>query len=302
VIPGAVRRALRRAGVFLDMIKIAHSVFALPFALAALLIATGGRPDVLLLLKVLLAVVLARTAAMSFNRWADASIDARNPRTRWRAIPAGHLPRSFAGAAALVAAALFVLVAAWINRLALILSPAALAVLLGYSYTKRFTALSHAVLGLALGLSPVGAWIAARGEIDLLPAVLGLAVLSWTAGFDIIYACQDVDFDRREGLRSLPQRLGPRRALLVARVLHAFTVGLLAAVGVLGSLGGIHAAAVAAVAILLAYEHSLVRADDLSRVDQAFFAMNGLVSLAYLGFVVLATLLGDRPPPPPPGP
>jgi 4-hydroxybenzoate polyprenyltransferase len=288
-----VRRTLRATGEFLAMIKISHSIFALPFALAALFIATQGRPPLLLILEVTAACVLARTAAMAWNRWTDASIDARNPRTSGRAIPAGRLPRWAALAVTVVSSALFVLVAAAINGLALALSPVALAVLLGYSYTKRFTQLSHGVLGLALGLSPVGAWIAARGELALLPAVLGAAVLFWTAGFDLIYACQDIAFDRREGLHSIPARWGAARTLALSRTLHVLTVALLAAVGVLGSLGWVYGAGVAAVALLLIYEHSLVRADDLSRVDQAFFATNGLVSLAFLGAVVIQTILSN---------
>ncbi len=287
----ALRRALGSTGEFLEMIKVSHSVFALPFALAALFIAEEGRPSPILLLEVAAACVLARTAAMAWNRFADAAIDARNPRTRGRAIPAGRLSRGAALAAAIASAALFVIVAGAINRLALALSPVALIVLLGYSYTKRFTAHSHLVLGLALGLSPVGAWVAARGEVALLPAVLGAAVLFWTAGFDLIYACQDIAFDRGEGLRSIPARWGAARALVLSRTFHVLTVALLGVVGVLGSLGWIYGAGVAAVAVLLIYEHSLVKPDDLSRVDQAFFAANGIVSLAFLSAVVLQTIL-----------
>jgi 4-hydroxybenzoate polyprenyltransferase len=301
VLPQILRRGLRSTAVFLGMIRVAHSIFALPFALASLLMATSGRPGWPLLGKTVLAVVLARTAAMSFNRWADAALDGRNRRTGGRAIPAGLLSRGTALGATVLCSGLFVLAAAWINRTALALSPAALLVLLGYSYTKRFTRWSHLVLGLALGLAPVGAWVAARDGLALLPCLLGAAVLLWTAGFDIIYACQDMDFDRAEGLRSIPERWGMARALLLSRILHAASVGLLLAVGAVAPMGWIHGAGVGLVALLLAYEQSLVRPGDLSRVDQAFFAMNGLVSLAYLGFVVLATLLGDRPPPPPPG-
>jgi len=269
------------------MIKISHSVFALPFALAALFLASRGLPPALLLFKVVLAVVAARTMAMSFNRWADAEIDARNPRTRGRAIPAAILPRAAAAFATLAAAGAFVGAAAWINGLALRLSPVVIAVLLGYSYTKRFTEFSHLFLGLALGLSPLGAWVAARGEIGLLPAVLGAAVLFWTAGFDIIYACQDIDFDRTEGLRSIPARWGAAGGLWVARTFHLLTVGLLIAVGVLAAAGWFYAGGVALVAGLLIYEHSLVKPQDLSRVNQAFFLVNGMVSLAFFGSVVL---------------
>jgi 4-hydroxybenzoate polyprenyltransferase len=274
------------------MIKISHSVFALPFALAALFLASRGLPPPLLLLKVVLAVVAARTMAMSFNRWADAELDARNPRTRGRAIPAALLPRAAAGFATLAAASLFVLAAAWINGLALRLSPLVIVVLLGYSYTKRFTQFSHVFLGLALGLSPMGAWVAVRGELGLLPAVLGAAVLFWTAGFDIIYACQDIDFDRAEGLRSIPARWGAGVALWIARGFHLLTVGLLIAVGALATAGWFYAGGVTLVALLLIYEHSLVKPHDLSRVDQAFFLVNGMVSLAFLGSVVLDGVTG----------
>jgi 4-hydroxybenzoate polyprenyltransferase len=289
---GSLRRALRSVGVFLEMVKVSHSIFALPFALAALFMVRKGWPPLLLLIQVVVAVVLARTAAMSFNRWADAGLDARNPRTAGRAIPASLLPRAAAGAAALLSAAGFVLAAAWIGRPALLLSPVALLVLLGYSYTKRFTQLSHLVLGLALGLSPVGAWVAAGGGRELLPAVsvLGAAVLFWTAGFDIIYACQDVDFDRRERLHSIPARFGVAGALRAARGFHLVCLGLLAAAGPLAGLGWPYFAGVLLVAGLLYYEHSLVKPGDLSRVDQAFFTVNGLVSLAFLGAVVIATV------------
>jgi len=286
-----LRDRLHPVGAFLEMIKISHSIFALPFALAALLLATDGRPAPLTLLKVVLAVVLARTAALSFNRWADADLDARNPRTLNRAIPSGVLSRATAGLAAAVSSALFALVAAWINPLALALSPVALLVLLGYSYTKRFTQFSHLFLGLALGLSPVGAWVAARGELALLPAVLGTAVLFWTSGFDVIYACQDLDFDRQARLHSLPARWGAAGGLLLSRVFHVLTVLLLAAVGILGSLGWPYFTGVAVVALLLAYEQSLVKPGDLSRVNQAFFILNGMVSLAFLGAVLLQTLM-----------
>ncbi len=289
---GRLRRWSASTAVFLDMIKISHSVFALPFALAALFFASRGLPPPLLLLKVVLAVVAARTMAMSFNRWADAELDARNPRTRGRAIPAALLPRAAAGFATLAAACLFVLAAAWINGLAVRLSPLVIVVLLGYSYTKRFTQFSHVFLGLALGLSPMGAWVAARGELGLLPAVLGAAVLFWTAGFDIIYACQDIDFDRAEGLRSIPARWGAGIALWIARGFHLLTVGLLIAVGALATAGWFYAGGVTLVALLLIYEHSLVKPQDLSRVDQAFFLVNGMVSLAFLGSVVLDGVAG----------
>ncbi|HVR72853.1 MAG TPA: UbiA-like polyprenyltransferase [Planctomycetota bacterium] len=291
ILESRFRDILRKTADFLDAIKVSHSVFALPFAISAAFLAAGGLPPLALLGKAALAVVLARTAAMAFNRWADARIDGENPRTRDRAVPAGRISRASMGLASLAAAAGFVLVALWIHPLAFQLSPIVLGVLFGYSYTKRFTSLSHLVLGAALGLSPLGAWVAVREEIGLLPAVLGLAVLFWTAGFDIIYACQDHDFDRSAGLHSIPRRLGVARALVVSRIFHAAAILLLVLVGFLGSLGAVYAVGVAAVAVLIVYEHSLVRAGDLSRVNLAFFTLNGLVSLVFMAAVVLETVI-----------
>lgn len=277
--------------VFLEMIKISHSIFALPFAIAAAFLAAGGIPPAFLLAKIILACVFARTAAMSFNRWADADVDARNPRTSMRAIPAGLLSRKTVALATLVSCGLFVLCAAWINSLAFKLSPVALTVLLGYSLTKRFTQASHLVLGLALGLSPLGAWVAVRGELALLPTMLGLAVLCWTAGFDVIYACQDVDFDRRQKLHSIPGRWGIATALWISRLLHAGTVSVLIFVGTLAPLGWPYYTGVVAVIALLLYEHSIVRANDLSRVGVAFFTLNGVVSLVFMVATVTDVML-----------
>jgi 4-hydroxybenzoate polyprenyltransferase len=282
---------LGKLPVFLEAIKVSHSIFALPFAISAAFLASSGLPALGLFGKIVLAVVLARTAAMSCNRWADADLDAANPRTRIRAIPAGLLSRRSMAITTLVCCVSFALVCAWINQLALLLSPVALAFLIGYSYTKRFTSLSHLVLGAALGLSPIGAWVAVREEIALLPVLLGAAVLFWTAGFDIIYACQDRDFDERAGLYSIPKSLGVARALLTSRAFHVATVGLLVAVGYVGELGWIYALGVLCVVGLLAYEHSLVRPDDLSRVNLAFFTLNGLVSLVFMTAVVLQTVI-----------
>jgi 4-hydroxybenzoate polyprenyltransferase len=284
-------KALRRIPIFLEAIKVSHSVFALPFAIAAAFLAQGGLPPWRIIGFVVLAVLLARTAAMSFNRWADADLDAENPRTCRRATPMGILSRSSLAVATLLCSLGFLLTCAFINRLALLLSPIVLAVILGYSYTKRFTPLSHLVLGAALGLSPLGAWIAVREEIALLPALLGFAVLLWTAGFDIIYACQDLDFDRRRGLHSIPVHLGITKALYVSRALHLVMVLLLAIVGYLGELGIVYAAAVLAVAVLIGYEHSLVKPGDLSRVNVAFFTLNGLVSMVFMAGVVIQTMI-----------
>jgi 4-hydroxybenzoate polyprenyltransferase len=283
--------ALGRVVVFGRMIKFSHSVFALPFALSSAALAWG--PDVpwSKLAWILVAMVGARSAAMGFNRLADHAIDARNPRTAGRELPRGALSRVEVAVFVALAAGALVLAAAMLNPLCLALSPVALLIVFGYSYTKRFTALSHVFLGLALAIAPVGAWLAIRGRFAPVPLVLALAVLTWVAGFDVIYACQDTEFDRREGLHSIPARLGVGRALIVARVLHAATVAFLLALYALTPLHPAYLAGVVVVAALLAYEHSLVRADDLSRVDAAFFAVNGWVSVFYLAATVTARLL-----------
>ncbi len=286
-----MRALVDRAIVYGRMIKFSHSVFALPFALASAAVATGGRVPWRELPWIVLAMVGARSAAMGFNRLADAEIDARNPRTARRELPTGRLSRREVWLFVALSAAALVGASAMLNPLCLALSPLALAIVLGYSYTKRFTSLSHLVLGLALGIAPVGAWLAVRGRFDAAPAVLALAVLAWVAGFDTIYACQDVEFDRREGLRSLPARLGVARALLVARLLHVAAVALLAALYALVPLHPVYLAGVAAVAALLVYEHSLVSPGDLSRVDAAFFAVNGWISVGYFVFVIAALRL-----------
>ena len=280
-----------RALVYGRMIKFSHSVFALPFALASAAIAADGRVPWRELPWIVVAMIGARSAAMGFNRLADQAIDARNPRTAGRELPRGVLSRGevwmFVGVSALA----LIGAAAMLNPLCLLLSPVALLVVLGYSYTKRFTSLSHLVLGLALSIAPVGAWLAVRGRFDVAPVFLALAVLCWVAGFDTIYSCQDVDFDRREGLRSLPALVGIRRALIVSRVLHVAAVILLAALYTRAPLHPVYLAGVGTIAVLLVYEHSLVSADDLSRVDAAFFTVNGWISVGYLVFTVLALRL-----------
>jgi 4-hydroxybenzoate polyprenyltransferase len=283
---------LERTRAYGRMIRFSHSVFALPFALAsAALAAAGGGLTAWRLLWIVAAMVSARSAAMGFNRLVDHAIDARNPRTAGRELPRGVLsPRQVAVFVTLSTAA-FVASAALLNPLCLALSPVALAIVLGYSYTKRFTAASHLVLGLSLALAPVGAWLAIRGRFDAAPIALGLAVLLWVAGFDAIYACQDVEFDRAEGLHSLPARVGVGRTLALARTAHVLAVLLLAAVFWLAPLGRLYLAGVAAVAALLAWEHTLVSAEDLSRVMQAF-NLNGWVSLGYFLFTVAAVWLG----------
>jgi 4-hydroxybenzoate polyprenyltransferase len=273
------------------MIKWEHSIFALPFAICGAMLAAAGLPSAQQLLWIVVAMISARSAAMAFNRLADASIDAANPRTRTRALPAGHLSHAFVATFVIVSCAIFVLAAAQLNRLALWLSPVALAVLLLYSYTKRFTRWSHLVLGFALGIAPSAAWIAVRGSLDPRIVLLTAAVTFWVAGFDILYACQDFQFDRDSGLHSIPRHLGIRRALWVARLFHALMLVLLIALLPAFALGKLAFAGVAAVVILLLYEHSLVKPDNLSNLNAAFFTMNGVISVVFALFLAADLLL-----------
>ena len=282
---------LHNLRITLEMIKWEHSIFALPFALCGAMLAAGGFPNWHRLLWIVVAMVAARSAAMAFNRLADAAIDGANPRTRTRALPAGHLSPAFVTTFVIISSAIFVVAAAQLNRLALWLSPVALAVLFLYSYTKRFTRWSHLVLGFALGIAPAAAWIAVRGSLDPRILLLTFAVTFWVGGFDVLYACQDFDFDRNTGLHSIPRYLGIRRALWVARAFHMIMLALL--IGLLWSfgLGKFAVAGVVVVAALLAYEHSLVSHDDLSKLNAAFFTMNGVISVLFFVFVAGDLLL-----------
>jgi len=273
------------------MIKWEHSVFALPFALCGAMLAAGGWPRAHTLLWIVVAMVSARSAAMAFNRLADVSIDRANPRTRARALPAGQLTPAFVASFVLLSSALFV-VAAWrLNRLALWLSPVALAVVLLYSYTKRLTRWSHLVLGFALGIAPTAAWIAVRGALDARILLLTAAVTFWVSGFDVLYACQDFEFDRQAGLHSIPRYTGIRGALWVARGLHLLMMACLVGLLMVFGLGKLAAVGVIVVGALLAYEHSLVSADDLSKLNAAFFTMNGVISVVFFLFVAADLLL-----------
>ena len=265
----------------LEMIKFEHSVFALPFALTGALLAVRGLPTWRQILWIIVAMVGARSAAMTFNRIADLQLDALNPRTRSRPLPTGQLSLGFAVGFTVVSCALLVVAAYKLNALAFKLSPVAIVILFGYSYTKRSTWLSHIVLGICLGMSPVAAWIALRGNISLSVLLLGAAVTLWTAGFDIIYACQDVAFDHALGLHSVPRRYGIPAALLASAGLHALAFMLLVAVAGMEDLGWIALAGLVAVAALLAYEHAIVKPHDLSRVNAAFFTVNGYISLLF---------------------
>ncbi len=265
----------------LEMIKFEHSVFALPFALTGALLAVRGLPAWRQVFWIVVAMVGARSAAMTFNRIADLKFDAQNSRTKTRALPAGQLGLGFAVGFTVLSCGLLVLAAYKLNPLAFKLSPVAIAILLGYSFTKRFTLLAHLILGLCLGMSPPAAWIALRGDLSVSVLLLGAAVMLWVAGFDIIYACQDVEFDHALGLHSIPRRYGIRAALYTSAALHVVVLALLIVVARMENLGWIALAGLVAVAALLAYEHSLVKPRDLSRVNAAFFTVNGYISLLF---------------------
>lgn len=287
----SVARQLRTT---LEMIKIEHTLFALPFAFLGATLAARDMPAepvrfwIGKFVWITLAMVGARSAAMSFNRLADKEIDRANPRTAGRALPAGLLDSKFVWAFMLASAALFLVAAAELNRLALILSPVALISVLAYSYMKRVTALSHLVLGWCLSIAPSGAWIAIQGKLTIVPVLLSASVMLWTAGFDILYACQDFEFDRKNGLHSIPQRFGLERALLIARGIHLLMFITLAAFFYEAHLGLLGLVGVVATGGLLIYQHSLVKANDLSRMNAAFFTTNAFVSV-----ILFVTMAGD---------
>src|ERR1035437_395572 len=267
----------------LEMIKWEHSIFALPFALTGAVLAAGGWPRLPVLGWIVVCMVSARSAAMAFNRLVDARLDAANPRTKMRALPAGKLSAGFVAGFVAVCAGIFLLAAAKLNRLTLELAAPTLAVLLAYSYMKRVTRWSHLVLGLALGIAPSAAWIAVRGSLDPRIAVLSAAVILWGGGFDVLYWCQDYEHDRATGLNSVPQAFGLRAAFWIARAMHAGMIGLLLVLGELLRLG--------AVAALLLYEHSIVSPGDLRRMNAAFFTLNGVISVLFFAFFAADVLL-----------
>jgi 4-hydroxybenzoate polyprenyltransferase len=276
---------LKKIRTTLEMIKWEHSIFALPFALTGMLLAARGLPALRTVGWILVAMVSARSAAMAFNRWADADLDAVNPRTSSRAIPAGLLSRKFVLGFTLIAVAVFLLAAGELNRLTLLLSPIVLIVLLGYSYLKRITRWSHVGLGLALGLAPAAAWIAVRGSLDPRILVLTAAVTLWAGGFDVLYACQDYEHDRQVGLNSLPQAHGVVAAFWTARLMHATMLALLVWLGFLFHFGIAGWFGISTVGLLLAYEHALVSPRDLRRLNAAFFTMNGVIATVFFCFV-----------------
>ena len=274
---------IRNIRTTLEMIKIEHTLFALPFAFLGAVLAARGVPTAWQIVWITVAMVGARSTAMAFNRIADKDYDARNPRTKIRAIPSGALSVGFVWAFTIVSATIFFIAAAMLNRLTLFLSPVALASIVLYSYTKRWTLLSHLILGWCLAIAPTGAWIAVRGAIDSpIPLLLSLVVMLWTAGFDVLYACQDYDFDKREGLYSIPARFGIAGALWISRLLHAGAFATLVALYFLTNLGVLAIVGVIATGALLIYQHTLVRANDLSRLNAAFFTTNAFVSVILL--------------------
>jgi len=287
-----LQNIFRNTGTTLEMIKWEHSVLTLPFGLTGAVLAARGIPTLHTSIWIVVALVAARSAAMAFNRLVDADIDAENPRTKIRALPAGKLSKQFVLGFVVVTSAILI-VAAWeLNPLAFYLSPVALAIVFFYSFTKRFTRWAHVVLGLAMGIAPAAAWIAVRGAFDPRILLLTGAVVFWGAGFDILYSCQDFEFDHSFGVYSVPRAFGIRRALWIARGFHVITVALLAGMVAAFGLGKIAMVGVGIVALLLVYEHSLVKHDDLSRVNAAFFTMNGLISMGFLFFIAADVMVG----------
>lgn len=283
-----------KVGTLLEMIKFSHTVFAFPFALMGAILAalaSGHPPAPEQVMWICVAMVGARTAAMGLNRIIDAQIDAQNPRTAGRPLPAGKVSHLEAWLLVACAIAILLIAAAMLNPLCLALAPVALLCFVLYAYCKRFTALAHIVLGLCLAAAPVGAWIALRGDVSWPILALGAAVLCWVAGFDIFYALQDFDFDRTKGLHSIPVRLGVRKAILLGKLLHGVMIALLMVLPLGLPLGGLYYVGIAVVSLLIAYEHRLVQPDDLSRLNAAFFNMNGYISVTIFAFTLADALL-----------
>ncbi len=282
---------LNRAVLYLRMIKISHSVFALPFAFTGAVLAASGIPTFHQIFWIVLAMVGARSGAMGLNRIIDRDIDKANPRTKQREIPSGKIRVIDAAIFTIISFSIMIFSAYQLNTMCLLLSPVAIGILFFYSYTKRFTWMSHFFLGLAISGAPLGSWIAVRGtfDMDILPLCLG--VVFWLAGFDVLYALQDIDFDKRQGLYSIPQRYGIKRSLSLARIFHLVTISMLVMTGLIFQLGLAYWAGIILVAGLLIYEHSLIKPDDLSRLDMAFFNMNGYISLTVFVFTCVSFLI-----------
>jgi 4-hydroxybenzoate polyprenyltransferase len=283
---------LKKIALFLEMIKFEHTLFAMPFAIISMFLAQDGWPGLRDFVLIVLSLVFARTAAMFFNRWADFKLDAENPRTAKRALPNGKVkPRTVLGFTIIFSGLFIATTFLFEKKLAFYLAPLALAIVLTYSFSKRFTTWTHFWLGASLALAPIGAWIAIRGEIAIVPLLLGLAVCLWTAGFDIIYATQDVEFDRKNHLYSIPAKWGISLGLKISTALHLLMVGVLFLLLGFAHLGVIYIAGVTLVAVLLIYEHTIVKADSLARVNVAFFTVNGFVSLGLMGASILDILV-----------
>ena len=278
---------LQKITTLLNLIKFSHTIFSFPFAVMSAFLAAGGMPGIKQLLLIIAALITARSAAMSFNRLVDTHYDVNNPRTTYRVTLQKKIGRTNMWMFTILCIALFILCAWLLNRLAFYMSPLAIFIIFGYSYTKRFTHLSHFVLGLALALSPIGAWVGIQGTLAVTPFLLAFTVVLWTAGFDIIYACQDVEHDVRSGLHSIPRRLGIKGALILSGILHLFMVGILLLLPRYTSLSIIYSIGVYIVAALLLYGHSLVKPKDLSRVNTAFFTVNGIVSMGLMGVTLI---------------
>lgn len=278
---------LKKITSIFDLIKFSHTLFSFPFAVMSAFLAAGGLPGLKQLLLILAALVTARSAAMSFNRLVDTSYDIHNPRTAYRVELQKKIGRGSVWVFTILCV-MFFLTCAWLlNQLAFSMAPLAIFIIFGYSYTKRFTHFSHFVLGLALGLSPIGAWVGIQGTLTTTPFLLAFAVVLWTAGFDIIYACQDLEHDIKSGLHSIPKKLGIKGALILSAVLHLFMVGVLLAVSLYTELGMMYTIGVGIVAALLVYEHALVRPKDLSKINTAFFTVNGIISVGLMGITLL---------------
>lgn len=276
-----------KISIYLKMIKFSHSVFALPFAFTSAIIAASGIPKLEQIIWITIAMVAARSGAMGLNRIIDREIDSANPRTSKRELPKGVIAVSEAIVFVLISFGIFIFSSYMLNPLCLKLSPVALIVLLLYSYTKRFTWTSHFILGLAISAAPIGAWIAVKGTFNIEIIAMGIAVVFWLAGFDVLYALQDLDFDKRYGLYSVPKRFGIRKSLYLSRILHGFSFGLLLVNGIIFKLGGFYWAGMFVIAGLFLYEHSLIKENDLNRLDFAFFNMNGYISAAVFIFTML---------------
>jgi len=288
---GSIRNFFLKLGLIFGDIKLAHSLFALPFALLAAFLAKNGVPSLREFFFILLAMVAARSGAMAVNRLADAGFDARNPRTSGRALPSGRLRKMEMAVFIIVSFAVFVFAAYSLNRLCFLLSPVAIAWVCFYSLTKRFTRLSHFVLGMSLAIAPMGAWLAIKGRFDLAPFFLSAAVILWVAGFDILYSFQDIEIDRRQGLYSIPRFMSISGSLWLVRGLHSASLVLLAGPYFVLHLGPVYVAGLAVIAALFVWEHSLLKPDDLSKLDLAFFNMNGWISVTFMVFGIIDILV-----------